>query len=106
MSEENVEAVREPNAAMMAMDWAAAAAPAHPDIEMDMTRSHVRDFAEVYRGIDEVGRNRQGGFEAWEAIPWDGELIHAGEAVIQWGLPALSAWKLRTSSTFSCDIAH
>jgi SnoaL-like domain len=54
MSQENVEVVRRMLIAFRNGDWAAAAEPLDPDIEMDTTRTPISGLDRVYNGLEEV----------------------------------------------------
>jgi ketosteroid isomerase-like protein len=85
MSRENVEVVRRMFDAFRNADWAVAAEPLHPDIEMDTTRAPISELAGVYKGREEVAGFWLGWLDAWGAQSYDDpELIDAGDQVLSW----------------------
>ncbi len=85
MSRENVEIVRRVAVAFRDGDWAAAAAPLHPDMEMDTTRAPVSGLAGVYKGLEAVASHWAEWLEAWGAQDYDDpEFIDAGDQVVAW----------------------
>ena len=85
MSQENVEIVRRMAEAFRDGDWAASAAPLHPDMEMDTTRAPISELAGVYKGLEEVASFWVQWLEAWGAQHYDDpEFIDAGEQVVTW----------------------
>ena len=85
MSQENVEIVRRMSIAFRNGDWAAAAEPLHPDVEMDTTRFPLDGLDRVYRGLEEVATFWGEWLEAWgEQNFEDPELIDAGDQVVTW----------------------
>jgi ketosteroid isomerase-like protein len=85
MSQENVEIVRRMLIAFRNGDWAAAAEPLDPDIEMDTTRTPISGLDRVYNGLEEVAAFWREWLEAWGAQNYeDPELIDAGDQVVTW----------------------
>jgi len=85
MSRENAEIVRRMFDAFRNADWAVAARPLHPDIEMDTTRAPISELAGVYMGLEEVAGFWRGWLDAWGVQTYeDPELIDAGDQVLSW----------------------
>ena len=85
MSQENAEIVRQIASAFRDGDWAAAAAPLHPDMEMDATRVPMGELASVYKGLQEVASFWVQWLEAWGGQYYaDPEVIDAGDQVVAW----------------------
>ena len=85
MSRESVEIVRRMSHAFRNADWAGAAEPLHPDIEMDTTRAPISELAGVYTGREEDAGFWLGWLDAWGAQDYDDpEFIDAGDQVLSW----------------------
>jgi ketosteroid isomerase-like protein len=91
MSRENVEgwraAIEEFRAGTGESDWEATLARTvggmDPEIEWDVTAAPMPGLAGIYRGREAVRGFWREWLGAWESLPFDYELIDAGDRVVQ-----------------------